>query len=59
LWWNASTLDEGLDMVDMVHHAFHHYDTNMHFNGTNFVPAVAKAVSPGAHGAGPNVRRRV
>lgn len=52
-------MDAGLDMVDMVHHACHHYDTNVHFDGTNFESGVApasRAPTPDHHGSamGPN-----
>jgi hypothetical protein len=36
LWPDASELDVGLDMVDMVYHAFYHYDTAVQFNDRNF-----------------------
>jgi hypothetical protein len=48
-------LDEGLDMVDMVHRAFHHYDTQVQFNGTNFVPKNGEGVGADAATADPDL----
>jgi hypothetical protein len=36
LWPKEHELDGGLDMVDMVHHIFHHYDEDISFKGFNF-----------------------
>jgi hypothetical protein len=55
LWPNASTLDEGLDMVDMVHRAFHHYDIQVQFNGTNFVLENGEGVGTDAPSAAPDL----
>lgn len=37
VWEDGGELDAGLDMADMLQHAFHHYDTEIQFDGRNFV----------------------
>lgn len=37
VWEDGIEFDAGLEMVDMVHHSFHHYDTEIQFDGRNFV----------------------
>ena len=36
-WPQNNAFDARLDVMDMVHHTFHHYDTRVQFNGHNFV----------------------
>jgi hypothetical protein len=36
LWPDQVTLDSRLDMADLVHHAFHHYNENVVFHGQVF-----------------------
>jgi hypothetical protein len=51
LWREEEALDAGLDMADLVHHAFHHYDENVVFNGRDFMPRNEGHPAP-AHGQG-------
>jgi hypothetical protein len=37
LWREEEALDAGLDMADLVHHAFHYYDENVVFNDRDFM----------------------
>lgn len=52
LWEEGLELDGGLDMSDMVQHAFHHYDSEVQFDGRNFVSENNHSDTNDPHGGG-------